>query len=217
MDKDFKHGQRPRLRQINNRDFGTVPPSAKSTRSLSAERRGCMPALGDALRVHQEKTPCSTRPIRFSTSRAPDSILEYIRGVSPSRGFLGVVSHLTADATSPSNSSTALSKTIEIRRRRSHSSGANLPAVLRRASVLSGMARIETIKFASTPEFDSNFRRASKGKPTSNCSINSAVPPDRIPRLAPRLRKRDSFRADDDLRRAFFGDGLNKALLLALP
>jgi hypothetical protein len=127
--------------------------------------------------------------MRFSTSRAPGSVFEYFKGVSPPRAFFAVVSHWTADATSPSNSSTALSKTVESLSRRSDSSGASLPAALRRATVRSGMPRIEMSTASATPEFASNRRRESKGNPSSNCSIRSAVSPVMIPRLAPRVRR----------------------------
>src|ERR1700759_184451 len=187
MYKHLDNSQRLRFGYIHYRHSRAVPASAVQARSLSAECCPGMFLLGYPPSLHQEKTPYSRRPIRFSTSRAPGSVLAYLRGIPPPSAFFGVVSHWTAEATSSSNSSTAFSKALEIRNRRSDSSGANLPAVLRRARVRSGIPRIDTSSADATPELASNFRGASKENPASNCSINSGVPALRIPRLAPRL------------------------------
>ena len=60
-----------------------IPATSIKACALACERRpGAFP-LDDPPSGNppQEKTPCSSRPIRFSTSRAPSSVREYAKGV----------------------------------------------------------------------------------------------------------------------------------------
>ena len=81
------------------------------------------------------------------------------------RAFFGVVSQWTAAVTSPSNSSTHFSNRFEIRSNLSDSSGASLPAVLRRARVRSGMPMIDASKETAKPLLNSKVCKVAKEKP----------------------------------------------------
>jgi hypothetical protein len=100
-----------------------------------------------------------------------------------------VVSHCTAASASPSNNSTALSKIFEMRNNRSDSSGANRPALRRRARVRSGIPISVARASRSRPLLDSSARNASNDNPTSSCSINCGIVVARSPRLDPRVLK----------------------------
>src|SRR5215472_1928127 len=180
-----------RSSRVNDADPGAIPATAIQACALAGERRPGTFALDDPPSAnHQEKTPCSSRPIKFSTSRAPGSVREYAKGVRWPRAFLGLVSQVTAPATSPSNNSTACSNTVETRSRRSDSSGANTPAVLRRARVLSGIPRTDAIRATDRPLRAARDSRALKGNPRSICRTNRSVRVAVKPRLAPRVLKR---------------------------
>src|ERR1700722_20400982 len=70
-----KHSQGLRLRGVDHGSAGTIPSAAVETGTFSSERGLCVLLLGDPPgRKTQEKTPCSTRPIRSSTSLAPNSV-----------------------------------------------------------------------------------------------------------------------------------------------
>jgi hypothetical protein len=84
--------------------------------------------------------------------------------------FLGVVSHLTAEPTSPSNRFTASSKIEEMRSNRSDSSGLSRPEALRRARV----RMMEASRKAARPLRDSRACSALKENPRSMWRISSA-------------------------------------------
>lgn len=75
MHQHLQRCQRLRLRGVDGCRSRIVPAAAELPRALAAE---CIPGvfpLGNAPGGHaHEKIPCSSRPIRFSTSRAPGSV-----------------------------------------------------------------------------------------------------------------------------------------------
>src|SRR5207247_111060 len=84
MYEHLKSRQRRACRGVNNRRSRRVPTSTEEPRTFSIERRDGMFRFDDAPgRDHYEKTPCSSRPIRVSTSRAPMSVLARSIGMAP--------------------------------------------------------------------------------------------------------------------------------------
>ena len=83
----------------------------------------------------QEKTPCSSRPIKPSTSLAPISVRAISSGTAPPSALWGVESHTKAPSPSPSKSAIALPKTLEARRSLSDSSGRSQPSFFLRSRV----------------------------------------------------------------------------------
>lgn len=186
MDQYFKHGQRLGLRGIDDRSSWTVPTPAILACAAPAESCFGVSSFGNSPNgeVH-EKTPCSSRPIRFSTSRAPTSVREYSRGVSFSSALFGVVSHLSAPARSPSNNSRVCSKMAESRSSFSDSSELKRPDALRRAKVRGGKPTREAISGSGIPERDSSDSMALKENPRPTCLINSRELWARKPKLPP--------------------------------
>ena len=71
-----------------------VPSSAVQTRPFSRKGCGRVSRFVDApRRPTQVKTPCSRRPMRSSTSRAPISVSTKLRGDSPASAVLGASNH----------------------------------------------------------------------------------------------------------------------------
>src|ERR1019366_2165138 len=83
VDQDLQHRQRLRLGGVDDFSAGAIPSPAIETSALARECRSRVLALGNAPSGdHQEKTPCSRRPMRSSTWRAPSSVRACMRGVS---------------------------------------------------------------------------------------------------------------------------------------
>lgn len=153
MHQDLDQSKRPRFGRVDDRFSRTIPAPSIEASCFPREGAFGVLLLGDSPGRDQEKTPCSNRPIRFSTSLAPISVLAYCSGLLFSSVRWGAASHCTAEATSPSKSSTDLSKRKERRNSRSDSSGARRPVALRRARVRSGIPIISAKDGRLTPEF----------------------------------------------------------------
>ena len=168
MNNHFERSQGLRFCRVHNAGTYTVPPAAVQAGALAGERcPGVLPLDDSPSGEPQEKTPCSSRPIRFSTARAPSSVRENAKGVSKPKAFFEVVSQVTAPSTSPSKSSTAFSNTVATRSKRPDSSGASVPAALRRARVLSAIPSTDAKIPTERPLSSARDSRALKGSPRS--------------------------------------------------
>jgi hypothetical protein len=97
--------QGPGFRSIDGGNPGAVPATTVQTRPFPVERRFYVPSFDNppSLR-HQSGIPCSSRPMRFSTSRAPTPVVANSNGVSPANAAWGAVNQLRVPARFPSKS-----------------------------------------------------------------------------------------------------------------
>jgi len=84
VDQTLQRGQGFRLAAIDDRNATGVPAAPVIGRALAGECRGFVYGLEDTPSCHhQEKTLCSMRPGRSSTSRAPILVSAYLSGTAP--------------------------------------------------------------------------------------------------------------------------------------
>src|SRR5689334_24713511 len=114
MDQEFECCQGFTACRVDHRNPDAVPAASVKPCALSVERVFRKPCLDDPPGLeHQVKTPCSSLPIIFSTSRAPTSVFAISKGAAPPNARLGLISHLRAACSSPSNKSFERAKSLE--------------------------------------------------------------------------------------------------------
>lgn len=122
--QDFQGCQGPGFRGVDDANTRAVPTSSVQPGPLPVESPLRMPLLDDSpCSGHQSGIPCSSRPMRFSTSRAPTPVVPKSSGVSPPRAAWDVVNQPRVSERSPSKSCRARPTKRESRTSRSDSSG----------------------------------------------------------------------------------------------